>query len=159
TQHATAPLVAARDAFAGAPAPTLTFDASLVFRTQPMLDAVFGMAERATDGPRTGLERWGNDNPTGMAHDHVGVLATGTTTILRFRRDDTQTDLPDDETFDLGDATAAGAPRLVAVDPIPVTFILPAAPPPPAGYPVVIYGHGLGAGRDQLLSFAEPLTA
>src|SRR6185436_12623743 len=86
TQHATAPLVAARDAFAGAPAPTLTFDASLVFRTQPMLDAVFGMAERATDGPRTGLERWGNDNPTGMAHDHVGVLATGTTTILRFRR-------------------------------------------------------------------------
>lgn len=155
TQRATAALVAARDAFAGAPAPTLAFDPTLVFRTQPMLDAVFGTAERATDGPRAGLERWGNDNPTGMAHDHVGALGTGKTTILRFRRDDTGTDLPDDETFDL----SAGAPRIVAVDPIPVTFILPAAPPPAAGYPVVIYGHGLGAGRDQLLSFAEPLTA
>jgi pimeloyl-ACP methyl ester carboxylesterase len=116
---------------------------------------VFGTAARATDGPRAGLERWGNDNPTGMAHDHVGVLATGTTTILRFRRGDTQTELPDDETFEISD----GAPRILAIDRIPVTFILPAAPPPPTGYPVVIYGHGLGAGRDQLLSFAEPLTA
>ncbi len=155
TQRASAPLVAARDAFATAPAPTLAFDPAVVFRTPARLDAVFGMAERATDGPRAGLERWGNDNPTGMAHDHVGVLATGTMTVLRFRRDDTGTDLPDDETFDL----SAGAPRVVAVDPIPVTFLLPAAPPPAAGYPVVIYGHGLGAGRDQLLSFAEPLTS
>ncbi len=155
TQRATAPLVAARDAFAGAPAPTLAFDPALVFRTRPMLDAVFGTAERATEGPRAGLERWGSDNPTGAAHDHVGVLATGTMTSLRFRRDDTGTDLPDDETFDL----SAGAPRVVAIEPIPVTFILPAAPPPPEGHPVVIYGHGLGAGRDQLLAFAEPLTS
>lgn len=155
TQRATAPLVAAREAFAGAPAPTLAFDPALVFRTPQELAAVFGTAERATEGPRAGLERWGSDNPTGMAHDHVGVLATGTTTILRFRRDDTGTDLPDDETFDL----SGGAPRVVAVDPIPITFILPAAPAPADGYPVVIYGHGLGAGRDQLLAFAEPLTS
>jgi dienelactone hydrolase len=155
TQRATAALVAARDAFAGAPAPTLTFDPALVFRTRPKLNAVFGTAARATDGPRAGLERWGSDNPTGMAHEHVGVLATGTTTSLRFRRDDTGTDLTDDETFDLAD----GAPRVVAVEPIPVTFILPDTQPPPDGYPVVIYGHGLGAGRDQLLAFAEPLTS
>lgn len=154
-QRATAPLVAAREAFAGAPAPTLAFDPALVFGTKQRLDAVFGVAERAADGPRAGLERWGSDNPTGLAHDHVGVLATGTTTVLRFRRDDTGTDLPDDETFDL----SAGAPRIVAVEPIPVTFLLPAAPPPPDGYPVVIYGHGLGASRDQLLSFAEPMTS
>ena len=156
TQRATAALAAARDAFAGAPAPTLTFDPALVFRTRPKLDAVFGTAELAdAEGPRAGLERWGSDNPTGMAHEHVGVLATGVTTSLRFRRDDTGTDLPDDETFDLSD----GAPRVVAVEPIPVTFILPSAQPPPDGYPVVIYGHGLGAGRDQLLAFAEPLTS
>ncbi len=155
TQRATAPLVAAREAFAGAPAPALAFDPALVFGTKQRLDAVFGLAERAADGPRAGLERWGSDNPTGLAHDHVGVLATGTMTALRFRRDDTGTDLPDDETFDL----SAGAPRLVAIEPIPVTFLLPAAPPPPDGYPVVIYGHGLGASRDQLLSFAEPLTS
>jgi hypothetical protein len=155
TQRATAPLVAAREAFAGAPAPTLAFDPGVVFRTQPELDAVLGTAERATAGPRAGLERWGNDNPTGMAHEHVGVVATGTTTVLRFRRDDTGTDLPDDETFDL----SAGAPRMIAVEPIPVTFILPAAAPPAAGYPVVIFGHGLGASRDQLLPLAEPLTS
>jgi hypothetical protein len=155
TQRATAALVAARDAFAGAPPPTLAFDPVLVFRTRTMLDAVFGTAERAADGPRAGLERWGNDNPTGLAHDHVGVLATGTTTSLRFRRADTGTDDPDDETFDLSE----GVPRVVAIEPIPVTFILPAAPPPPDGYPIVIYGHGLGASRDQLLAFAEPLTS
>lgn len=156
TQRASAPLVAAREAFASAPAPTLAFaDAALVFRTKARLDAVFGMATRATDGPRAGLERWGNDNPTGAAHDHVGVLATGTMTTLRFRRDDTGTDLPDDETFDL----TGGAPRIIAVEPIPVTFVLPAAPAPAAGYPVVIYGHGLGASRDNLLTFAEPLTS
>jgi hypothetical protein len=155
TQHATRPLLAAREAFAGAPAPTLTFDQALVFRTKPALDALLGTATRATSGPRAGLERWGNDNPTGMAHDHVGVVATGTMTTLRFRRNDTGTDLPDDETFDDG----PGGPRLIAVDPIPVTFILPAAAAPAAGYPVVIYGHGLGASRDQLLSFAEPLTS
>lgn len=156
TQRASAPLVAAREAFAGAPAPTLAFpDAAVVFRTKARLDAVFGMAARATDGPRAGLERWGNDNPTGVAHDSVGALATGTMTTLRFRRDDTGTDLPDDETFDL----AGGAPRVIAVEPIPVTFVLPAAPAPAAGYPVVIYGHGLGASRDNLLTFAEPLTS
>ncbi|HWU88678.1 MAG TPA: hypothetical protein VN253_15535, partial [Kofleriaceae bacterium] len=155
TQRSIWPILAAREEFDGAPPPTLAFDPALVFRTRPALDAVLGTAERATTGPRAGLERWGNDNPTGMAHDHVGVLATGTTTILRFRRDDTGTDLPDDETFDMGPI----GPRLIAIDPIPVTFILPAAPAPAAGYPVVIYGHGLGAGRDQLLSFAEPLTS
>ena len=32
----------------------------------------------------SGLERWGTDNPTGMAHDHIAVVATGTTTIARF---------------------------------------------------------------------------
>ena len=149
TQHATAPLLAARNAMLTAPAPTLVFDdAALVFKGTTQLDKILGIATRAIEGPRMGLERWGNDNPTGIAHDHVGVVATGKMTIARFRRDDAKTDLPDDETF--GDT--------YVIEPIPVTFILPAAAPPATGYPVVVYGHGLGAGRDQLLSFAEPLT-
>ena len=153
TQRATAPLVAAREAMLTAPPPVLAFaDPALIFRGTAALDRILGVAARATEGPRAGLERWGNDNPTGIAHDHVGVIATGTMTIARFRGDDTGTDLPDDETF-RADAS------VVAIEPIPVTFILPAAAPPPEGYPVVIYGHGLGASRDQLLSFAEPLTA
>jgi len=157
TQHASAPLVAAREAMLALPEPTLAFDdPGVVFRGAARLDQILGHATRATDGPRAGLERWGNDNPTGIAHDHVGVIATGQMTIARFRGDDTGTNLPDDETFQLD---AAGTPRLVAIEPIPITFILPSTPAPADGYPVILYGHGLGASRDQLLSFAEPLTS
>jgi hypothetical protein len=156
TQHATAPLVAARDAMAAEPPPTLAFADPAIIFTGAALDSLLGVATRATDGPRAGLERWGNGNPTGMAHDHVGVIGTGTITVVRFRRDATGTHGPEDKTFDVD---ASGAPRIVAVEPIPITFILPSAPPPAAGYPVVIYGHGLGASRDQLLGFAEPLTS
>ena len=157
TQHASAPLLAARQALAAAPAPTLTFaEPAFIFTGTAALDRLLGQATRATDGPRAGLERYGNDNPTGIAHDSVGVVASGTMTIARFRGDDTGTNLPDDETFQLA---ADGTPRQIEIQPIPVTFILPAAPPPVTGYPVVIYGHGLGASRDQMFSFAEPLTS
>jgi hypothetical protein len=153
TQRASAPLIAARDTMATLPPPTLAFpDPALIFRGTGQLDRILGIATRGEDGPRAGLERWGNDNPTGIAHEHVGVIATGELSIARFRGDDTGTDLPDDETF-RPDAS------LVSIDTIPITFILPAAPPPPTGYPVVIHGHGLSASRDQLLAFAEPLTS
>jgi hypothetical protein len=161
TQHATAPLVAARaemDDRTLVPAPTLAFpDPSIIFSGSDALDRLLGHATRATDGPRAGLERWGNDNPTGIAHDHVGVIGTGQITIARFRGDDVGTNGPEDKTFQLDPVT--GTPRLIHIDTIPITFILPAAPPPPSGYPVVIYGHGLGAGRDALEAFAEPLTS
>ena len=150
TEHATAPLLAAR---AQEPAPTLAFgDPAIIFSGTTALDRLLGQATRDTTGPRAGLEQWGSDNPTGMAHDHVGVIGTGQMTIARFQRDTTGTNGPEDKTF-------SDPPAVVSIDTIPVTFILPAAPPPASGYPVVIYGHGLGAGRDQLLNFAEPLTS
>ena len=157
TQHASAPLIAARTALEAAPPPILAFpDPDVIFRGKTELDRVLGTATRATHGPRKGLERWGNGNPTGIAHDHVGVIGSGTITVVRFRGDDTGTNLAEDETFQLG---ADGAPAPVAVEEIPITFVLPAAPPPAAGYPVVIHGHGLGSSRDALLAFAEPFTA
>jgi len=150
TQHASAPLVAAR---AMLPAPTLTFDdPAIIFSGTTALDRLLGHATRDTTGPRAGLEQWGNDNPTGMAHDHVGVIGTGQMTIARFTRDPTGTQGPEDKTF-------TDPPTIVSIDKIPVTFALPKAPPPATGYPVVIYGHGLGASRDQMISFTEPLTA
>lgn len=156
TQRATAQLVAAREAIAAAAPPVLAFDdAAIVFDTPTKLDAVLGRATRDTDGPRAGLERWGGDNPTGIAHDHVGVLATGTITIARFRGDDTATDGPEDETFQLD----AGVPRILAIEPIPVTFILPKGPVPAGGFPVVIFGHGLGGSRHDMLNLAEPLAS
>jgi hypothetical protein len=154
TQHAVGPLLAARalldDTARVAPPVFAVPDPAFVF-TEAELDALFGVAER--DG--AGLERLGWSNPTGMAHDHVGAVATGTITIARFRRDDTGDDTPTDETFELD---AAGAPILQAVEPIPITFILPEGAPPADGWPVAIIGHGLGSSRHAMLSFAEPLT-
>jgi hypothetical protein len=153
TERASKPLLDAHALQLQQAAPVLAFDRpGLIFAGPQALDAMMGTATRATSGPRAGLERWGNDNATGIAHDHVGVVGSGTITVVRFRGEDTHTDGPEDESF-------GATPQVRAIERIPITFILPAAPPPAAGYPVVIYGHGLGAGRDQLMSFAEPLTA
>ena len=160
TQAASDALVNARDAISNlsvAPAPVLAFaDPTIVFDTPTRLDALLGHATRDTAGVRSGLEQWGSDNPTGIAHDHVGVVASGTTNIVRFRGDDTGTDGPEDETFLLG---AFGVPQVRSIDTIPITIILPKAAAPTTGYPVVIFGHGLGGSRHDMLPFAEPLTA
>ncbi|MCX5743350.1 MAG: hypothetical protein NT062_12730 [Proteobacteria bacterium] len=156
TAHASKTLYDARAVLAAAPAPTLTFAPALVFDTPPRLEALLGQATRATSGPRAGLERWGTDNATGMAHDHIAVVATGRMSIARFRGDDTMTDGPEDETFQLG---GDGKPTIRATELIPVTFVLPTGAPPPAGFPVVMFGHGLGGSRTSMLNLAEPLAA
>ncbi|MGE5180493.1 MAG: hypothetical protein ACM31C_00450 [Acidobacteriota bacterium] len=157
TQHASDVLVAARGALATAPAPTLAFaDPSIVFDSPARLDQLLGQAQRDTAGPRAGLEIWGLDNPTGYAHDHVAVVATGTTTIARFKRAATGTFGPEDKTFDVG---ADGVPVVQSIDTIPITVILPIAAMPATGYPVVIFGHGLGGSRADALALAEPLAA
>ena len=164
TQRATRTMTAARallDDPAVVPPPELSFpDPAIIFKGPDDLDRLLGQAVRFSDGPRAGTEHWGlstGKNPTGIAHDHVGVIATGAITVARFRREDTGDDGPDDETFDVDPAT--GAPALVSVESIPITFSLPAAPPPPDGYPVVLIAHGLGSSRHALLTFAEPLAA
>lgn len=156
TQHASDVLVNGRNLLGGSiEKPPLEFaDASLIFDTPQELDALLGQATRATSGPRAGQERWGLDNPTGMAHDHIAVVATGTTTMVRFVGDDTFTDGPEDETFAL---TAAGVPTMRGVDTVPITIVLPKGPVPAAGFPVVIFGHGLGGSRRDALNLAEPL--
>jgi dienelactone hydrolase len=91
-----------------------------------------------------------------MAHDHIAVVATGKTTIARFVGDDTGTDGPEDETFTIG---AGGVPVVHAIDSIPITVILPKGTVPADGFPVVIFGHGLGGSRASALNLAEPLCA
>src|SRR5690606_36369492 len=75
TQYASDALVKARSAIANTAAiapPVLLFeDPDLIFDTPEELDALLGRATRAADGPRAGLERWGSDNPTGIAHDNI----------------------------------------------------------------------------------------
>lgn len=160
TQPATSVLERGREAIANpaqVPAPAVEFsDASIIFDTPGKLDTLLGQARRDTTGSRTGLEQWGNDNPTGIAHDHVAVVATGTMKIARFKRADTLTDGPEDKTFEIG---AFGAPIVQSIDTIPVTFVLPKGPVPAKGFPTVIFGHGLGGSRHDVLDLAEPLTS
>jgi pimeloyl-ACP methyl ester carboxylesterase len=161
TQRASRTLLAARELLNDAdavPLPTLAFpEAELIFDSPERLDALLGAPERFAEGPRAGQERWGWSNSTGLAHESVGVVASGTMTLARFRREGQEGDEPSDRTFVVDADTAA--PAVVApAEPIPITFILPAAPAPPAGYPVAIFGHGLGASRHAALTFAEPLA-
>jgi hypothetical protein len=137
--------------------PVISFPDPALIVTGDDLDRLLGVAARFDSGPRAGQERWGSSNPTGIAHEHVGAIATGRLATSRFRRPDTGTDDPADETFELDPET--GAPLPASIDSIPVTIIVPAAPPPPGGYPVAIIAHGLGASRHAMLTFAEPLTA
>lgn len=160
TQHASDVLVTARNVIANTAAvaaPTLRFDdAALIFDSKSELDSLLGEAARDASGPRDGLEKWGTDNATGIAHDHIAVVATGTTTIARFVGDDTGTDGPEDETFELD---RDGVPAVHATDSIPITVILPDAPMPADGFPVVVFGHGLGGSRHDVLNIAEPIAA
>ena len=160
TQPATDVLAKGREVIANiaqVPAPAVTFDdPAIIFDTPAKLDALLGQATRDTSGARSGLEQWGTDNPTGIAHDHIAVVATGTMQIARFRRDDTGTEGAEDETFLIG---AFGAPVVQSIDTIPITFVLPTGPVPTNGFPTVIFGHGLGGSRHDVLNLAEPLAS
>jgi pimeloyl-ACP methyl ester carboxylesterase len=174
TQAASDALVKARNVIGNTDAvatPMLAFDDSaLIFDTPTKLKNLLGDATRDTAGARAGLEQWGTDNPTGMAHDHIAVIATGTTTIARFRGDDCTAasqgctpDGADDETFTLG---VNGVPEVHYVDAeikkldsIPITIVLPTGNVPAAGFPVIVFGHGLGGSRHSMLNLAEPLAA
>lgn len=162
TQRASDALAAARNVVvntAAIAAPTLTFDdPALIFDSANELDALLGIAATHASGPRAGEEQWGADNATGLAHEHIAVVATGTTTIAQFVRPDTGTDGPEDETFALG---VNGVPQLAKADPvaIPITLVLPRGPMPANGFPVVIYGHDLGRSRHDVLAMAEPLAS
>lgn len=174
TQYASDALVKARNVIgntSAVAAPTLAFDdPALIFDTQAELDDLLGTATRDTSGARAGLEKWGGDNPTGIAHDHIAVIATGTTTTARFRRDDcvdaSTGCVPDgaaDETFAIGGggvpAVQYADPATQALDSLPITIVLPEGTMPAAGFPVVVFGHGLGGSRHDVLALAEPLAA
>lgn len=159
TGHHSAGMLAARAAMdaPGVPGPSLVFDdPAIVFDTPAKLQQLLGDATKFTTGPRTGQEHWGTDDPDGVARAHIAAVATGKLSIVRFRGDDTHTDGPDDETFHFD---ASGAPQIVATETIPLTIILPKGPMPAAGYPVVIFAHGLGSSRIWALNLAEPLTS
>ncbi|MEJ7733733.1 MAG: hypothetical protein WKG00_31620 [Polyangiaceae bacterium] len=155
TQHASRALLAARgrvDDRGHVPEPVLSFpDPSFVFRGETALRALLGDPVR----DESGEERWGWSNPGhrarsrgrgGHRHPDAGALHHRSCR----RRASLERLLLD----------ADGVPAVtVPAEAVAVTLVLPSVPPPTeAGFPVAIFGHGLGASRHAVLTFAEPLA-
>lgn len=147
-------LLSARAQLEALPAPSVAFDdPSVVFVGAAALDDVLGTPTLDMGGAD---EIAGWDNPTGMAHASIAVMATGTLTTTLFRRADLPGPAgngPESGTFELDEA---GEPVVQdTTHTIPFTIALPSAPAPSSGYPVMLYGHGLGASRMQMTMMME----
>lgn len=113
--------------------------------TSPSLDDWLGTPEK----DEKGVEWPGGDNPGGIAHDAIGVIASGAFVAPRLL-DATTGHFEKDAQGEVVIANASAT--------IPVTLVIPKAPPPPGGYPVVINGHGLSNNRGSMLSVANELA-
>ena len=175
TQKITQELYAIRDSLEPKPAPALAWDAAAL---APMTAAKFAAkgAGALPAGFTASLDDWlgvvpaanklpdGTDDPDDSlavrAHDKIAAVGTAVfdaTNYLGVRPN---------KYDDLGHATFA---RDGAGNPIPapeaptskiwVTFAVPTAPMPAAGYPVVIIQHGLSGSRDYLLALANRMAS
>lgn len=94
------------------------------------------------------LEWPGGDNPGGIAHSEIAVVAHAAFVAPSFLD-------PVSRHFE---RDASGA--YVLANPsatIPVTLVIPKSKMPPAGYPVIVNGHGLSNDRGAMLSIANEL--
>ncbi|MEZ4325402.1 MAG: hypothetical protein R3B40_09315 [Polyangiales bacterium] len=147
-------LLAARAQLEQRPAPTLRFDdPGVVFVGSAALDDVLGTPSLDAGGVD---EAQGWDNPTGMAHASIAVLGSGTLTTTRFRRTDLAPPLANDPRSGTFALNESGEPIVQdGADVIRISVALPSAPAPTSGYPVLLYGHGLGASRTQMTMMME----
>ncbi|MBI5517435.1 MAG: hypothetical protein HY909_26935 [Deltaproteobacteria bacterium] len=121
------------------------------------LDAWLGMPLRDASGRDVPGEPHGSEAPTlGVPHDALGAVVTGTFTSPEFRRRWNGNTDREEGTFQWDDQ--GHARPVVAAQRLPITLALPRTPAPPSGYPVVIYGHGLGGQRAALLGVANELA-
>ena len=156
TQTATRDLTRIRQELEREPAPRMRYDDPVVARTYDtpaLLDDLLGVAES---------ERPGFGNPGGVAHASIRAVLSGTFDSTWYKSPDVgipvriASSIHDDDRF-VRDAD--GNPILQAIVDVPVTFVVPAAAPPPAGYPVAIFQHGLGGQRSAVFGLASSLCA
>lgn len=156
TQRVTHELALARDVLEDLSPPTPRFDeegcapfrpAIFTRTSDPSLDDWLGETAKDADG---------RDLPAftdGVAHDALALVASGAFDAVTFRRPDTRTDGPEDETFEIG---PDGRPAPQGTVRIPFTIALPeTAPPTPDGYPVLIVQHGLNGDRSWIFALAN----
>jgi len=163
-----------RDGIESAAAPALKWDAQSM---APMSPAVFAtsVGGNLPTGATASLDAWlgtvpptaklpdGTDDPDGnlsvRAHDQILEVGTGVfeaTNWLANYGTGTYSDL-DHATFTT-DASGKIQPAPDApTDKIWVTFAVPRGTMPSTGWPVVIFQHGLGGSRADMLTLANPL--
>ncbi len=129
------------DAAAAAPARVSIFSDT----TTPSLDEWLGSAPRDSNG-----RQWpGGDDPAGIAHDNIGAVASFAMSAPSFL----------DPVTGHFERDAEGRIRLASTTSVvPVTLVVPSAPPPVSGYPVIVHGHGLSNDRGSMLSYANELA-
>ncbi len=150
TQPIADDLLAIRNAFdrsdSAIPVPEPRFDPRFVFGAggRASLDELLG----AQPDDRPGLEP--------RAHQHVATIVTRAWfRAPRYVSADAHFLDAEGGTF----VVKNGVPEVQGTWELPFSLVLPASPPPPAGYPVVIAQHGLGAERSQeLLLVANALA-
>lgn len=137
------------------PAPQILWDPPAA---APYTVAVFGVATDPSlddwlgfpDVDENGAEWPGGDNAGGIAHDRIGAVASAAFVAPSFLDRGARRFVRDPATAEY-----------VLADPeakVPVTLVIPATPPPPSGYPVVIHGHGLSNHRGSMLGVANELA-
>lgn len=149
----------ARDVIRALPPPTLKWDdvapvAAVKFGDGPgytaTLDALLGAPHKLGEVDDPDFAR----SNTGVAHDALGAMGVATFDAPSFLIDAGSFSDPNHGTF----YRAAGKPAVFPGKPtarIWVTFTVPKAPPPPAGYPVLVFQHGLGGQRRDMMAIAN----
>src|ERR1043166_4321198 len=157
TAHARQHLFRARPVLETLPAPTVTFDdADVVFAGADRLHALLG----TTAYDDRGEERLGWSVETGLPHDNIAAIGTGKLHGVTFRRKDKDGAArfdADSGTWSIAasDDDRIGTPVVDRAVDLPITFAVPSSPMPASGWPVLIFGHGLGGSRAQMLAFIE----
>ena len=171
TGDVTRDLFDARDLAAATPVPTLKWAADDVAPVAPArftnasplpagftasLDAWLGAPKKIVGGARDGEDDpdWDASNP-GVAHDAIGAVGVAVIDAPNFLIEHDDFRQPDHHVF-FHDASGK-----VAINPakptskVWVTIVVPKAPPPTAGYPVVVYQHGGGGSRTNAMFLAN----
>ena len=121
------------------------------------LDAWLGTPARDAMGQDLPGEPHDSEPPsTGIPHDAIGAVVSGTFVSPEFRRAWTGSPAREDGTIRVD---AMGAFVVAERDKVlPITLVLPRTAPPSSGWPVVIFGHGLGGQRKQIFGVANELA-
>lgn len=149
------PQLITTQAMVSAPFNVVRFGATMHPGWTSTLDAWLGTPVRVGDRDAPGADRYGNPN-AGWPHDAVGAVITGVMVAPDYRRRYANTSAPTDGTIEYD---ASGAAMVVnATAQVPVTVVLPRTAPPPEGWPVVIFIHGVPVDRWHMLPAANELA-